>query len=92
MVQFEKTIKEQRQKLFDALEDQESKFLKEKALLLKDLDEQKGAFREVALKEARLAMGEEARKIMAENNRLNSTTVSYMRVCVCDFLTARRCL
>jgi len=35
------------------MEDQERRFLEEKSHLFKDLDEQKSAFREVALKEAR---------------------------------------
>lgn len=39
--------------LLDAMEDQERRFLEEKSHLFKDLDEQKSAFREVALKEAR---------------------------------------
>jgi len=37
----------------DAMEDQERRFLEEKSHLFKDLDDQKAAFREVALKEAR---------------------------------------
>jgi len=32
-------------------------------------DDQKIAFREVALREARLAMGEEAQMLLADNNR-----------------------
>lgn len=71
------------------MEDQERRFLEEKSHLFKDLDEQKSAFREVALKEARYllkkiyfflfmqyttnyrsAMGEEAKKILADNNRM----------------------
>lgn len=38
------------------MEDQERRFLEEKSQLFKDLDEQKSAFREVALKEARQEM------------------------------------
>eukprot|EP01035_Chromulina_nebulosa_P018387 gene18387-24086_t len=68
--QLEKSLLEQRQQLFDALDDQERKFLEEKAQILKDLDDQKLSFREIALKEARQAMGEEARKIIADNNRM----------------------
>lgn len=66
----ENNMKEQRQQMFDALEDQERKMLEEKANLLRELDEQKLAFREAAFKEAREAMGHEAKKIMAENNRM----------------------
>lgn len=76
--------------MLDAMEDQERRFLEEKSQLFRDLDEQKSAFREVALKEARFvmiprfhtyrhihtmlytrsAMGEEAKKILADNNRM----------------------
>eukprot|EP01036_Dinobryon_divergens_P022405 gene22405-30656_t len=68
--QLEKTILDQRKQFIDAMEDQERRFLEEKSHLFKDLDEQKSAFREVALKEARSAMGEEAKKILADNNRM----------------------
>jgi hypothetical protein len=37
---------------------------------MREMDEQKAAFRVVALKEAREAMGEEAKKIIAENTRM----------------------
>jgi hypothetical protein len=37
--------------MFDALEDQERKMLEEKANLLRELDEQKLAFRDAAFKE-----------------------------------------
>lgn len=66
----ENSIKEQRIQMFDALEDQERKTLEEKANLLRELDEQKLAFRDAAFKEAREAMGHEAKKILAENNRM----------------------
>lgn len=56
--------------MFDTLDDQERKFLEEKALIYKDLDDQKASFREIALKEARQAMGIEARKILADNDRM----------------------
>ena len=68
--QLERALLDQRQEMFDSLDEQERKFLEEKASIFKDLDEQKSAFREVALKEARQAMGEEAKKIVAENNRM----------------------
>jgi hypothetical protein len=47
----ENSIKEQRQQMFDALEDQERKMLEEKANLLRELDDQKLAFRDAAFKE-----------------------------------------
>jgi hypothetical protein len=61
---------DQREQLIDAMEEQERRFLEEKSQIFKDLDEQKAAFREIALKEARSAMGDEARKILADNNRM----------------------
>uniref|UniRef100_A0A7S3M0U4 Coiled-coil domain-containing protein 176 n=1 Tax=Spumella elongata TaxID=89044 RepID=A0A7S3M0U4_9STRA len=70
IARLEKNLQQQREQLIDAMEEQERRFLEEKAALFKDLDEQKAAFREVALKEARSAMGEEAKKILADNNRM----------------------
>lgn len=70
IARLEKNLQQQREQLIDAMEEQERRFLEEKALLFKELDEQKAAFREVALKEARSAMGEEAKKILADNNRM----------------------
>jgi myosin heavy subunit len=66
----EKSMQQQREQLIDAMEEQERRFLEEKAQIFKELDEQKAAFREVALSEARLAMSEEAKKILADNNRM----------------------
>lgn len=66
----EKNMQQQREQLIDAMEEQERRFLEEKAQIFKELDEQKAAFREVALNEARLAMSEEAKKILADNNRM----------------------
>jgi hypothetical protein len=40
------------------------------AHIFKDLDDRKVAFREVALKEAKQAMSAEAKKILADNNRM----------------------
>ena len=64
------TIEQQKQQLIDVLDKQERKFLEEKAHMIKDIDDQKAAFRDIALKEARLAMGEEARRILADNDRM----------------------
>eukprot|EP00599_Poterioochromonas_sp_BG-1_P002480 CAMPEP_0173154340 /NCGR_PEP_ID=MMETSP1105-20130129/13423_1 /TAXON_ID=2985 /ORGANISM="Ochromonas sp., Strain BG-1" /LENGTH=405 /DNA_ID=CAMNT_0014070499 /DNA_START=464 /DNA_END=1681 /DNA_ORIENTATION=+ len=63
-------MQQQREQLIDAMEEQERRFLEEKSQIFKELDEQKAAFREVALNEARLAMSEEAKKILADNNRM----------------------
>ncbi|KAJ1400932.1 hypothetical protein B484DRAFT_339101 [Ochromonadaceae sp. CCMP2298] len=70
IARLDKNLQNQREQLIDAMEEQERRFLEEKAVLFKELDEQKAAFREVALEEARSAMGEEAKKILADNNRM----------------------
>ena len=66
----EKSIVDQRRQLIDAMEEQERRFLEEKSQLFKDLDDQKLIFRELALKEARNAMGDEIKKILLDNNRM----------------------
>lgn len=55
--QLERTVRDHKLIMFDALEEQENKFLKEKAQIMKDLDSQKLAFRELALSEARQTLG-----------------------------------
>lgn len=67
----EKELKDQRQQMFDALDEQERKILEEKSQFLKDLDEQRAMLQEAALKDAREAMGAEVKKILAENNRIH---------------------
>lgn len=66
----EESLKEQRQQMFDALEEQETKFLEEKSHMYRELDEQKVAFREIALKEARQHMNMETKRIFKDNARL----------------------
>jgi len=67
----ERDLVNQRQQMFDALEEQERKFLEDKANLLRELDDERVAFREIALKEARSTLGQEAKKIMSENARMH---------------------
>ena len=66
----QRSLEDQRQEMFDSLDEQERKFLDEKAAIWRDVDNEKVAFREVALREARDLMGEEARKIVADNTRM----------------------
>lgn len=68
---YKQEIENQKIILYDALEDQERKFLEEKSQIYKDLDAQKAAFREIALKDARKAMSTEAKKMLLENNRIH---------------------
>mmetsp|Transcript_12527 Transcript_12527/g.12611 ORF Transcript_12527/g.12611 Transcript_12527/m.12611 type:complete len:537 (+) Transcript_12527:235-1845(+) len=56
--------------LNDALEAQERKFLDSKSRLLKDLEDQKESFRELAARDARMMMDAETRKIMSDNRRM----------------------
>lgn len=49
IARLEKNLQQQREQLIDAMEEQERRFLEEKASLFKDLDEQKAAFREVRI-------------------------------------------
>ena len=67
----EKEVKDQRQQMFDALDEQERKFLEEKSHLLRDLDAQRALLQENALRDARNAMGAEIKKILSENNRMH---------------------
>lgn len=66
----QKQLEVQRQHMLDSLENQERKYIEKNAQNLKDLDEQKAAFREIALRDARQAMGEEANRILTENDRM----------------------
>lgn len=71
MRQLERQCQDQRQEMFDSLDEQERKTLEEKAAIWRDVDEQKAMFREVALKEARDLMGAEAKRIVSENSRMS---------------------
>lgn len=66
----ERALQMQREQMVDAMEEQERRSLEEKSQLFKDLDDQKAAFREIALNEAKSAMGQEAKKILADNHRM----------------------
>lgn len=66
----EKTIEDQRIQMFDGLEHQERRFLEDKAQIIKEQEHQMQAFREVALRDARVTMGTEAQKLMVNNNHM----------------------
>ena len=70
LVALEKLLKEESESKIIALEVQERTFFEEKAHIFKDLDRRKESLREIALKEARDAMGAEAMKISADNFRM----------------------
>lgn len=53
------------------LEEQERKFLESKAQIMKELEEQKYTYNEIAMKEAREAMDAESKKLVIENKRIN---------------------
>jgi hypothetical protein len=66
----EQQLKEEEASKIQALETQERNFFEEKAHIFKDLDRRKEVLRDIALTEAREAMGAEATKILADNNRM----------------------
>lgn len=68
MKQLERQCLDQRQEMFDSLDEQERKTLEEKAAIWREVEEQKAMFRDVALKEARDLMGDEAKRIVVENS------------------------
>lgn len=68
--ELEKINEDQKKQMFDALENQERKFLEDKAALIKEQEMQMLKFREVALKEAKDLMGMEAQKLMVNNNHM----------------------
>ena len=70
MAATQRALQDQRQEMFDSLDEQERKFLEEKAALWREVDEQKALFREVALKEARDIMGEEVKRVVIDNQRM----------------------
>lgn len=68
--ELERLNEEQKTQMFDALENQERRFLEDKANLIKEQESYMLKFREVAMKEAREQMGVEAQKLMANNNHM----------------------
>lgn len=68
--ELERLNEEQKTQMFDALENQERRFLEDKANLIKEQESYMLKFREVAMKEARELMGVEAQKLMANNNHM----------------------
>jgi hypothetical protein len=89
--QLERALENQRQEMFDSLDEQERKFLEENANRLRELDEQKLAFRELALKEAKDAMGEEVKKIVNDNTRM-SEELKFHNVMTADLQADKTCL
>jgi len=68
--ELEKLNEDQKTQMFDALENQERRFLEDKANLIKEQESYMLKFREVAMKEARELMGVEAQKLMVNNNHM----------------------
>lgn len=96
----EEEMKQQRHQFMDAMEAQERRNLEEKMKIHKELDEEKVLFRQKTLNEARQAMGDEVKKIMAENARMTeevkfrhseSTTLQAEKTqLISDLSTAKR--
>ena len=54
----------------EQVEELERKFLEDKAVMMRDAEKEKAAFREVAIKEAKEMMGKEVLNLMKENTRM----------------------
>ena len=68
--ELERLLAEKDEMMAAALDEQERKFFEEKAHMYKDMEKRKEILREIALKEAREAMGSEAKTILANNDRM----------------------
>jgi hypothetical protein len=66
-----KNVAEQVQYTQNALDEQERKFMEARAALVKELEDEKAAFRNIALNEARQTISVESKKVVAENIRLH---------------------
>lgn len=66
-----KNVADQVQYTQNALDEQERKFMESRAALVKDLEDEKTAFRNIALIEARQTISVESKKVVAENIRLH---------------------
>ena len=71
LAELEESLAKEKQQSIIALENQERKFLENKAQMIKDLEEKKHAFHEAALREARAAMDAESKKLVVENKRIS---------------------
>lgn len=71
LANLEKSSQEEKQQSFDALAEQERKFLENKSHILKDFEDQKDAFRAAAIKEARQTVDGESKRLVVENKRLS---------------------
>lgn len=70
LLSVQRILQEERESNVQALHNQERSFIAQKAVTLKDMDRRKDLIRDGALQEAKEAMGDEARKILADNNRM----------------------
>ena len=71
VARLESSLADQANYTKNALDEQERKNLEAKSVLLKEMEDQKTAFRNIALAEAREAMSLESKKIVVENLRLH---------------------
>jgi len=66
-----KELDEQSRESVEQLDLLERKFLEDKAHILREAEDEKKAFREVAIKEAKEMLGGEVHKLMADNDRMH---------------------
>ncbi|CAM9150547.1 unnamed protein product, partial [Ectocarpus fasciculatus] len=71
LARLQEALAEQTNYTQNALDEQERNNLEAKSVLLKEMEDQKSAFRNIALNEARQAMSVESKKIVVENIRLH---------------------
>jgi hypothetical protein len=70
LLSLERILQEERESNALALHNQERNFIAQKAVTLRDLDKRKDLIRDGALQEAKEAMSIEARRVLADNNRM----------------------
>jgi hypothetical protein len=89
--ELERLLSEKDTSMATALDEQERKFFEEKAHIFKDLEKRKEVLREIALKEAREAMGTEAKKILADNDRMYDE-LKFLQVTTADLEAEKNAL
>jgi hypothetical protein len=70
LVSLERILQEERESNAQALHNQERNFIAQKAVTLRDMDKRKDLIRDGALQEAKESMSVEARRVLADNNRM----------------------
>ena len=80
MSNLELQLERLREQMVMSLDNQERKFLEEKAQIFRDIDAQKSAFREIALKEAKERMGSDYKSLISDNDRMHEELKFHQQV------------